>query len=188
MMCSAGISLLCCVHCPLDWQCLKQRLAVCRAVSHQCRSHADARGAAHILAVPSARMHRAAEAQRVPNPQQEGKPVAVVPGIQGAASTCPKVVQRTSSTWCLASVITGCCRLPQVVVIGDSNTVGLPLAVLFRDNGAAAVTICHRMAYDSYEESRRDAEASERANADACLPPISGRHRSVADSSQACST
>lgn len=62
----------------------------------------------------------------------------------------------------------------KVVVIGDSNTVGLPLAVLFRDNGAAAVTICHRVAYDSYEESRRDAEASERANADACLPPISG--------------
>ena len=65
-------------------------------------------------------------------------------------------------------------HLPQVVVIGDSNTVGLPLAVLFRDNGAAAVTICHRVAYDSYEESRRDAEAAERAQAQACLPPISG--------------
>ena len=62
----------------------------------------------------------------------------------------------------------------QVVVIGDSNTVGLPLAVLFRDNGAAAVTICHRVAYDSYELSRRDAEAAERAQAQACLPPISG--------------
>lgn len=62
----------------------------------------------------------------------------------------------------------------QAVVIGDSNTVGLPLAVLFRDNGAAAVTICHRVAYDSYEESRRDAEAAERAQAQACLPPISG--------------
>jgi Tetrahydrofolate dehydrogenase/cyclohydrolase, NAD(P)-binding domain len=65
-------------------------------------------------------------------------------------------------------------HLLQVVVIGDSNTVGLPLAVLFRDNGAAAVTICHRVAYDSYEESLRDAEAAERAQAQACLPPISG--------------
>jgi Tetrahydrofolate dehydrogenase/cyclohydrolase, NAD(P)-binding domain len=62
----------------------------------------------------------------------------------------------------------------QAVVIGDSNTVGLPLAVLFRDNGAAAVTICHRVAYEEYEESRRDAEAAERAQAQACLPPISG--------------
>jgi 5,10-methylene-tetrahydrofolate dehydrogenase/methenyl tetrahydrofolate cyclohydrolase len=60
----------------------------------------------------------------------------------------------------------------KVVVLGDSNTVGLPLAVLFRDHGAAAVTICHRVAYESYEESRRETEAAERATADACLPNV----------------
>ena len=57
-----------------------------------------------------------------------------------------------------------------MVVLGDSNTVGLPLAVLFRDHGAAAVTICHRVAYEDYEASRLDAEAAQRAQAQACLP------------------
>lgn len=33
------------------------------------------------------------------------------------------------------------------VVVGDSNVVGTPLAVMLRDRGAAAVTVCHRTSY-----------------------------------------
>ena len=33
------------------------------------------------------------------------------------------------------------------VVVGDSNVVGTPLAVMLRDHGAAAVTVCHRISY-----------------------------------------
>ena len=35
----------------------------------------------------------------------------------------------------------------RAVVVGDSNIVGTPLAVLLREAGAAAVTICHRLSY-----------------------------------------
>ena len=34
-----------------------------------------------------------------------------------------------------------------VVVMGDSNIVGMPLAMLFRDAGAATVTVLHRTSY-----------------------------------------
>ena len=33
------------------------------------------------------------------------------------------------------------------VVVGDSNVVGTPLAVMLRDRGAATVTVCHRISY-----------------------------------------
>lgn len=33
------------------------------------------------------------------------------------------------------------------VIVGDSNIVGMPLAMLLRDRGAAAVTVCHRLSY-----------------------------------------
>ncbi|PSC72850.1 bifunctional 2-like [Micractinium conductrix] len=62
-----------------------------------------------------------------------------------------------------------------VVVMGDSNIVGMPLAMLFRDAGAATVTVLHRT---SYRELFNDATSSERANqraaAAACLPRIPG--------------
>lgn len=35
------------------------------------------------------------------------------------------------------------------VVLGNSNTVGTPLAMLLRDCGAAAVTVCHKAAADA---------------------------------------
>jgi 5,10-methylene-tetrahydrofolate dehydrogenase/methenyl tetrahydrofolate cyclohydrolase len=33
------------------------------------------------------------------------------------------------------------------VVVGDSNIVGTPLSGLLRDQGAATVTVCHRVSY-----------------------------------------
>lgn len=36
------------------------------------------------------------------------------------------------------------------VVVGDSNIVGTPLAALLRDQGAAAVTVCHRTSYKDW--------------------------------------
>lgn len=38
-------------------------------------------------------------------------------------------------------------RGSSVVVMGDSNIVGMPLAMLFRDAGAATVTVLHRTSY-----------------------------------------
>jgi 5,10-methylene-tetrahydrofolate dehydrogenase/methenyl tetrahydrofolate cyclohydrolase len=38
-------------------------------------------------------------------------------------------------------------RGKSVVVVGDSNIVGMPLAMLFRDGGAATVTVVHRTSY-----------------------------------------
>lgn len=38
-------------------------------------------------------------------------------------------------------------RGKSVVVMGDSNIVGVPLAMLFRDAGAATVTVLHRTSY-----------------------------------------
>lgn len=63
-------------------------------------------------------------------------------------------------------------RNKKVVVVGDSNTVGLPLAVLFRDEGAAAVTICHRVAYNDYTEDQQRTEEARRAAAEACAPSV----------------
>lgn len=45
-----------------------------------------------------------------------------------------------------------------VVVMGDSNIVGMPLAMLFRDAGAATVTVLHRT---SYRELFADANSPE---------------------------
>jgi len=36
-----------------------------------------------------------------------------------------------------------------VAIVGDSNIVGMPLAMLFRDEGAATVTVIHRTTYAS---------------------------------------
>jgi methylenetetrahydrofolate dehydrogenase (NADP+) / methenyltetrahydrofolate cyclohydrolase len=36
-----------------------------------------------------------------------------------------------------------------VAIVGDSNIVGMPLAMLFRDEGAATVTVVHRSSYSS---------------------------------------
>lgn len=33
------------------------------------------------------------------------------------------------------------------VVLGDSNIVGTPVAAMLRDQGAASVTVCHRVSY-----------------------------------------
>lgn len=38
-------------------------------------------------------------------------------------------------------------RGKSVVIVGDSNIVGMPLAMLFRDAGAATVTVVHRTSY-----------------------------------------
>jgi 5,10-methylene-tetrahydrofolate dehydrogenase/methenyl tetrahydrofolate cyclohydrolase len=57
------------------------------------------------------------------------------------------------------------------VVVGDSNIVGTPLAALLRDQGAAAVTVCHRL---SYQDWCGPASAPQRAAADACLPRLPG--------------
>jgi 5,10-methylene-tetrahydrofolate dehydrogenase/methenyl tetrahydrofolate cyclohydrolase len=45
-----------------------------------------------------------------------------------------------------------------VVVLGDSNVVGMPLAMLFRDAGAATVTVIHRT---SFRELFLDSVSSE---------------------------
>jgi len=72
----------------------------------------------------------------------------------------------------------------RVVILGNSNTVGIPLSMLLRDEGAAAVTVCHCTAMDFQnlrEEARprprsehyiEDQDGSVRALADACLPPL----------------
>ena len=36
-----------------------------------------------------------------------------------------------------------------IAIVGDSNIVGMPLAMLFRDEGAATVTVVHRSSYSS---------------------------------------
>lgn len=44
----------------------------------------------------------------------------------------------------------------RVVIVGDSNIVGMPLAMLFRDQGTASVTVIHRSSYcDIFRSSRR---------------------------------
>ena len=40
-------------------------------------------------------------------------------------------------------------RGKSVAIVGDSNIVGMPLAMLFRDEGAANVTVLHRSSYSS---------------------------------------
>ena len=74
------------------------------------------------------------------------------------------------------------------VILGDSNTVGMPLAMLLRDSGAATLTICHRVAFtelfDSDAQQRREIGklskgedfGATRATVDACLPQLPGPH------------
>jgi 5,10-methylene-tetrahydrofolate dehydrogenase/methenyl tetrahydrofolate cyclohydrolase len=57
-----------------------------------------------------------------------------------------------------------------VVVIGDSNIVGMPLSMLLRDHGAASVTVVHRTSYRELFDSGED--ALRRARARACLPGV----------------
>lgn len=46
-----------------------------------------------------------------------------------------------------------------VAIVGDSNIVGMPLAMLFRDEGAATVTVVHRTSYSGlFNQKARDAE------------------------------
>ncbi len=68
------------------------------------------------------------------------------------------------------------------MVVGDSNVVGLPLAMLLRDHNVAAVTICHRTALeDFYSENNIGnnadachATAQHRAEVGVCLPRLPG--------------
>lgn len=62
-----------------------------------------------------------------------------------------------------------------VAIVGDSNIVGMPLAMLFRDEGAATVTVIHRTSYSSLfagrgsnGEARTAASPEQRAEAAAC--------------------
>lgn len=51
---------------------------------------------------------------------------------------------------CLLSTATRHADLLQgksCVVLGDSNIVGTPVAAMLRDQGAASVTVCHRVSY-----------------------------------------
>ncbi len=43
-----------------------------------------------------------------------------------------------------------------VVIVGDSNIVGMPLAMLFRDEGTSSVTVVHRSARGSGQEDTSD--------------------------------
>lgn len=66
-----------------------------------------------------------------------------------------------------------------VVIVGDSNIVGMPLAMLFRDEGAATVTVVHRSSYsglfkDGQSQRSTQEVAEQRAIAEACLPPTPG--------------
>lgn len=72
----------------------------------------------------------------------------------------------------------------RAVIIGDSNVVGTPMAMLLRDQGAGFVTVCHRPAYVSwYGGPSAEAEERIRAYARACAPrlpgPREGRRRPV---------
>lgn len=76
-----------------------------------------------------------------------------------------------------------------VAIVGDSNIVGMPLAMLFRDEGAATVTVVHRSSYSSLFSDRGSGQTDRyvasaltketpqcRANANACLPRTPGPH------------
>lgn len=47
-----------------------------------------------------------------------------------------------------------------VVIVGDSNIVGMPLAMLFRDEGTASVTVVHRSARGSADRSSNESNDS----------------------------
>ena len=61
------------------------------------------------------------------------------------------------------------------VVIGDSGTVGTPMAMLLQSNGVAALTVCPRSSYPEAFVNRMDGNSQPgqtRADSGACLPPI----------------
>lgn len=63
----------------------------------------------------------------------------------------------------------------RVVILGNSNTVGTPLSVLLRDEGASAVTVCHCTSIDFANQRKHYSKVEDgtiRAVADACLPPL----------------
>lgn len=63
----------------------------------------------------------------------------------------------------------------RAVVIGDSNVVGTPLAMLLRDSGVAALTVCHRSSYqDLFDRAAQHKQEQARAEANSCLPNIPG--------------
>jgi len=62
-----------------------------------------------------------------------------------------------------------------VVILGDSNIVGMPLAMLFRDGGAATVTVVHRTSYgELFADAASEERAAQRAEAGACHPRLPG--------------
>lgn len=68
------------------------------------------------------------------------------------------------------------------VVIGDSDVVGTPLAMLLQANGVAALTVCPRSSYpEAFKSSHSNSEHSQaRADAGACLPhqpKLTGLHQ-----------
>lgn len=66
-------------------------------------------------------------------------------------------------------------RGKNVVILGDSNIVGMPLAMLFRDHGAATVMVVHRTSYrDLFEDASSEVRATQRADAGACHPRLPG--------------
>ena len=63
----------------------------------------------------------------------------------------------------------------RAVVIGDSNVVGTPLAMLLRDSGVAALTVCHRSSYqDFFDRASQQQQEQARVQADVCLPTAPG--------------
>lgn len=70
----------------------------------------------------------------------------------------------------------------KAVILGNSNTVGMPLSMLLRDEGCASVTVCHCTAWDFLQHSGAGgahpphrsltSDRVVRAAAEACLPPL----------------
>ena len=53
----------------------------------------------------------------------------------------------------------------------------MPLSMLLRNAGVAALTTCHRISYkEVLMDSRADTRAAARADANACGPSLPGRH------------
>eukprot|EP00210_Caulerpa_lentillifera_P002129 g2043.t1 len=61
-----------------------------------------------------------------------------------------------------------------VVVVGDSNIVGVPLSVLLRNEDAAIVTVCHGISYKEIFSDQKQKIPEQRAQADTCHPAVPG--------------
>ena len=58
---------------------------------------------------------------------------------------------------------------------GDSNVVGMPLSMLLRNAGVAALTSCHRNSYKELLQGAHSADGpQQRAQAQACGPTLPG--------------